>query len=148
MAATINKDMNKKKNDIRVHVNPEYFGNRLYVFTKDSKHCIAVEYNPAYDFGKGSPSGARIESVEIHTNNGFVFNKEWKEISLSEVPERIIELLTYLKVDCPTDEEVFEYARHISDEYEPSQPERDSMFTLEKGTMFKIINYAKGKDHE
>lgn len=89
--------MSKTKNDIRVHVNPEYLGNRLYVFTKDSKHCIAVEYNPAYDFGKGSPSGARIDSVEIHTNNGFIFSEKYKEVSLSEVPECILELLTYLK---------------------------------------------------
>ena len=89
--------MSKKKNDIRVHVNPEYLGNRLYVFTKDSKHCIAVEYNPTYDFGKGSPSGARIDSVEINTNNGFIFSEKYKEVSLSEVPECILELLSYLK---------------------------------------------------
>lgn len=88
--------MSKKKNDIRVHVSLEYFGNRLYVFTKDSKHCIAVEYNPNYDFGKGNPSGARIDSVEIHTNNGFIFSERFKEISLPEVPECILELLTYL----------------------------------------------------
>jgi hypothetical protein len=85
------------KNDIRVHLNPNSFGNRLYVFTKDSKHCIAVEYDPALDFGEGSPSGARIESIEIHTNNGFIFNDRYKEISISEVPKSIIELLTYLK---------------------------------------------------
>lgn len=85
-----------KKKSIRVHLNTEYFGRRLYVFTKNPKNCIAVEYDPKYDFGKGSPSGAKIDSVEIHTNNGFVFNEEWQEISLSEVPECIIGLMTYL----------------------------------------------------
>ena len=89
--------MSKTKTAIRVHLNPNYFGNRLYVFTKNSKHCISVEYNPEYDFGKGSPSGARIDSVEIHTNNSFVFNERFKEISLTEIPECILELMTYLK---------------------------------------------------
>ena len=56
------------KKTITVHLNPNYYGNRLYVFTKDAKHCVVVEYNPKYDFGKGSASGARIESVEIHIN--------------------------------------------------------------------------------
>lgn len=91
------KDFKETKNDIRVHLNSNYFGNRKYFFTKDSKHCMSIEYNPSYDFGDGSPSGARIESVEINTNNSFIFNDCQKEISLSEVPECIIELLTYLK---------------------------------------------------
>ena len=90
-------DLKAKRDDLRVHLNPNYCGNRKYYFTKDSKHCIAVEYNPAHDFGKGSPSGARIDSVEIHTNNGFIFGEKYKEISLSEIPECILELLTYLK---------------------------------------------------
>lgn len=85
-----------KKDGIRVHLNSDYFGKNLYVFTKDSNHCIALEYDPVYDFGKGSPSGAVIDQVEVHTNNGFIFNDKYKEISLSEVPECIIELLTYL----------------------------------------------------
>ncbi len=89
------------KNCICVHLDPNYFGNRLYVFTKDPKHCIAVEYVPEYDFGKGSPSGARIDSVEIHTNNGFVFNEKWQEVSLSEIPECILELMTYLIKNMP-----------------------------------------------
>lgn len=85
------------KNSMRVHLNSNYFGNHLYIFTKDEKHCVAIEYNPDHDFGKGSPSGARIESVEIHTNNGFFFKDTTKEINLSDVPECILELLTYLK---------------------------------------------------
>lgn len=91
------KDNKEVRNNIQIHLNSNYYGNRKYYFTKDDKHCLSVEYNPTHDFGKGSPSGARIESVEIHTNNGFVFNEELKEISLSEVPECIIELLIYLK---------------------------------------------------
>lgn len=83
--------------NIQVHLNPNYFGNRLYVFTKDSNHCVAVEYDAQFDFGNGSPSGAHIESVQIHTNNGFIFNDKWKEIKLSEIPECILELMTYLK---------------------------------------------------
>lgn len=85
-----------KKDGIRVHLNSDYFGKNLYVFTKDPNHCIALGYDPVYDFGKGSPSGAVIAEVEVHTNNVFIFNDKYKEISLSEVPECIIELLTYL----------------------------------------------------
>jgi len=39
-------------------------------------------------------------------------------------------------------EKVFEYARHIADEYAPSQPNRDSMFTLSKEKLFRIIDFA------
>lgn len=90
------KDFKEKQNDIRVHLLPNYYGNRLYTFTKDSDHCLIIEYNPELDFGEGSPSGARIESVEIHTNNSSNFVGS-KEIDLAEVPKCILELLTYLK---------------------------------------------------
>lgn len=85
------------KESMRVHLLPDYFGNRLYYFTKDSKHCLLVEYDPKVDFGEGSPSGARIENVEIYTNNSFESFEGLTEISLSEVPKCILELLTYLK---------------------------------------------------
>lgn len=91
------KDFKETKDDIRIHLNPNYYGNMKYYFTKDSKNCLSVEYDPSYDFGQGSPSGAMIESIEIHTNNSFMFDDKQKEISMSEVPECIIELLTYLK---------------------------------------------------
>lgn len=91
------KDVKEKNDDIRVHLNPNYYGNRKYYFTKDSKHCLSVEYNPNHDFGEGDPSGAEIESVEIHTNNRFDFNDRQREIDLSEVPDCILELLSYLK---------------------------------------------------
>lgn len=91
------KDFKETKDDIRVHVNPNHYGNRKYYFTKDSKNCICVEYNPSSDYGEGSPSGAMIELVEIHTNNSFMFDDRHKEIDISEVPECIINLLTFLK---------------------------------------------------
>lgn len=90
-------DFKEKKDDIRIHINPNYYGNRKYYFTKDDSHCLSVEYNPNNDFGIGNPSGARLELVEIHTNNGFIFGKEHKELDLDEVPECILELLSYLK---------------------------------------------------
>lgn len=82
---------------IHIHRYGKLGQNRIYYFTKDAKHCLCIEYNPDYDFGKGSPSGARVESVEIHTNNGFLFKDDTKEISLDEVPECILDLLTFLK---------------------------------------------------
>lgn len=91
------KDYKEVKDDIRVHLNPNYYGNKKYYFTKDDKHCLSVEYNPNHDFGKDSPSGAMIESVEIHTNNSFNFDDRQREINLSDVPECILELLNYLK---------------------------------------------------
>lgn len=39
-------------------------------------------------------------------------------------------------------EKVFEYARHIADEYAPSQPDRDSMFTLSRENLFRVIDFA------
>lgn len=80
-----------------IHLLLNSCGNRLYYFTKDSNHCLIVEYNPEWDFGEGSPSGTRIEYVEIHTNNSFESFEGLTEISLSEVPKCILELLTYLK---------------------------------------------------
>lgn len=91
------KDNKADKDDIRIHLNPNYYGNKKYYFTKDDKHCLCVEYNPNHDWGEGSPSGAMIESVEIHTNNSFNFTDCQREISISDVPECILELLTYLK---------------------------------------------------
>ena len=90
------KDLKAKRDGIRVYLNPNYCGNRQYYFIKDSNHCLAVEYNPKHDFGEGDPWGAMIESVEIHTNNSFCLDDRQREINLSEVPECIIELLTYL----------------------------------------------------
>lgn len=81
---------------IKVHCLTRKPGDQTYFFTKDDKHCISIEYRSEWDFGNGSPSGCRLSEVEIHTNNAYYF-KYIPEIQLSEVPECIIELLSYLK---------------------------------------------------
>ena len=81
---------------IKVHCLTRKPGDQTYFFTKDEKHCLCVDYNSEWDFGNGSPSGSRLSEIEIHTNNAFKF-QYIPEIQLSEVPECILELLTYLK---------------------------------------------------
>ncbi|WP_099465578.1 hypothetical protein [Parabacteroides provencensis] len=81
---------------IKVHCLTRNLGDQTYFFTKDDRHCICVEYKSGLDFGNGSPSGARLAEIEIHTNNAFNFQYIPK-VQLSDVPECILELLTYLK---------------------------------------------------
>ncbi len=87
--------MNEEKDDIKVHCLTRKPGDQTFFFTKDEKHCLCIEYRSEWDFGDGSPSGARLFEIEIHTNNAFKFLYT-PEIQLSEVPECIIELLSYL----------------------------------------------------
>ncbi len=66
-----------------------------YYFTKSKDNCLCVEYNPEWDFGKQSASGARLESVEIHYKNSWI-RKDLIEIKIEEVPQTIIDVLSFL----------------------------------------------------
>lgn len=88
--------MKEQQAKIRVHCLTRKPEDQTFFFTKDEKHCVCIDYNSEWDFGNGSPSGARLSGIEIHTNNAFTFNYI-PEVQLSEVPECILELLTYLK---------------------------------------------------
>lgn len=81
---------------VKVHCLTRNPGDQVFFFTKDDTHCVCVDYQSKWDFGNGSPSGARLSEIEIHTNNAFSFQYV-PEVQLSEVPECIIELLSYLK---------------------------------------------------
>jgi len=81
---------------VKIHCLTRKPGDQTYFFTKDEKHCVCIDYQSAWDFGKGSPSGSRLNEIEIHTNNAFS-NLHCPEVQLSAVPECIIELLSYLK---------------------------------------------------
>ena len=80
--------------EIRVHLG-QYIGKPAYIFTKDKNHCVLVEYRKDWDFGEGSPGGAEISHIVIHTRNGFHLDR-FKEITIEEVPKCIVDLLTFL----------------------------------------------------
>lgn len=65
-----------------------------YFFTKSKNKCLRVEYNSYWDFGK-SPSGARLDHIEIHYQNSWV-KDNLTEIKIEDVPECIIDVLRYL----------------------------------------------------
>ena len=92
----ITEALSKNKSRIKVHCSTHKQGSQTYYFTKDTTHCLCIEYDPTLDYGDGSPSGSRLSEVEIHTNNAFKL-QDIPEIQLSDVPECIRELLTYLK---------------------------------------------------
>lgn len=92
----ITNAFSKNKSRIKVHRSTRKQGLQTYYFTKDAKHCVCIEYDPTLDFGNDSPSGSRLSGIEIHMNNAFKLQNT-PEIQLSEVPECILELLTYLK---------------------------------------------------
>lgn len=92
----ITNAFSKNKSRIKVHRSTRKQGLQTYYFTKDAKHCVCIEYDPTLDFGNDSPSGSRLSGIEIHMNNAFKLQNT-PEIQLSEVPECILVLLTYLK---------------------------------------------------
>jgi hypothetical protein len=94
--AKFQSEIKERQAMIKVHCLTRKPGDQTYFFTKDEKHCVCIEYKSGLDFGNGSPSGARLYEIEIHTNNAFEF-QYIPEIQLSEVPGCILELLTYLK---------------------------------------------------
>lgn len=83
----LNKEQQSKT---KVHYLTRKAGDQTYFFTKDEKHCLCIDYNPRWDFGNGSPSGAHLSEIEIHTNNAFNF-ENIPEIQLDKVPECILE---------------------------------------------------------
>ena len=92
----ITNAFSKNKSRIKVHRSTRKQGLQTYYFTKDAKHCVCIEYDPTLDFGNDSPSDSRLSGIEIHMNNAFKLQNT-PEIQLSEVPECILVLLTYLK---------------------------------------------------
>ena len=66
-----------------------------YYFTKSKRQCLSVNYNKYWDFGK-DPSGAHIDQIEIFFNNSFILDDK-TEIKIEDVPEAIIDVLSYLK---------------------------------------------------
>lgn len=88
--------MKEQKSKIKVHCLTRKPGDQTYFFTKDERHCLCIDYHSQWDLGNGNPSGSRLSGIEIHTNNAFEF-QHIPEIQLSEVPECILDLLTYLK---------------------------------------------------
>lgn len=55
-----------------------------------------IEYDQRMDFGDQSTSGVSIPSLEIHYQNAWK-KENLTEITLSEVPKSIIDILSYLK---------------------------------------------------
>ena len=88
---------NKAKAAIKIHCHTYPNGLKTFYFTLDEKHCLRIEYDPQWDFGEGSPSKARLSEIEIHTNNAFLL-QHMQEISLSEVPSCILDMLSYLDI--------------------------------------------------
>lgn len=66
-----------------------------YYFTKSKTQCLRVEYDKSWDFGKDSPSGARLNSIEINYQNSWI-KDELTEIKIEDVPEAIVDVLRYL----------------------------------------------------
>ena len=66
-----------------------------YYFTKSKNQCLRIEYDKQWDFGKKSPSGARLNSIEINYQNSYI-KDELTEIKIEDVPECIVDVLRYL----------------------------------------------------
>ncbi|MDD3040352.1 hypothetical protein [Bacteroides sp.] len=75
---------------VKIHCLTRKPGDQTYFFTKDDKHCLCIDYQSNWDFGEGSPSGARLGEIEIHTNNAFILSIP-PEISIEDVPKCIID---------------------------------------------------------
>ncbi|NDV83388.1 hypothetical protein [Bacteroides sp. 51] len=73
--------------------NPD--GTTTYYFTKSKTECLCLEYNKKWDYGKKDSSGTHISDIEIYSNNSFN-TSELIEIGINEVPESIIDLLSFL----------------------------------------------------
>ena len=78
-----------------IHFKTQPYGTTTYYFTKSKNECLLVNYNESWDFGK-SPSGARLDVIEIFHKNSFILDDKI-EINIEDVPEAIIDVLSYLK---------------------------------------------------
>jgi len=66
-----------------------------YIFTKSKNECLRGEYDANWEFGKKSPSGARLTNIEINYQNSWV-KDELTEIKIEDVPEVVVDILRYL----------------------------------------------------
>lgn len=67
-----------------------------YYFIKNENECLVILHNLNEDYGEHSSSGAMLE-VEIHYQNSFEFDKpDESQITIDQVPKRVIDVLTYL----------------------------------------------------
>ena len=81
---------------IVIHSKKNVDGTVTYYFTKSKNKCLAVEYNKRWDFGKNSPSGTHFSDIELHNQNSFK-TEGMAEVDIKDVPESIIDLLSFLK---------------------------------------------------
>jgi len=65
-----------------------------YYFKATADKCAIVSYDSQWDY-YGTPSGVHNIIVEIHNNNSFL-TEQMEEIQIDEVPQAIIDLLTFL----------------------------------------------------
>ena len=84
--------MNK---EIKIHCSQDLDSTTTYFFTKSENECLSIRYDKQWDFGK-SPSGVHLDEIELHYNNSFI-KDNLTEIQFEDVPEAIIDLLSYLK---------------------------------------------------
>lgn len=68
----------------------------LFVFSKSKNKCVEIRYDCRYDFGEKSSSGASFDEITIHNRNAVVLD-DFEEITINEVPNSIINLLTFFK---------------------------------------------------
>ncbi|CAL2077560.1 protein of unknown function [Tenacibaculum sp. 190524A02b] len=71
---------------MKIHVFEEHKRRKLFFFTKDKNNCLKVEYDPGLDFGEHDASGVHFENIVLDYQNGYVFGKEHKEITINDVP--------------------------------------------------------------
>ena len=85
------------------------------------------------------PKLEAFENLMMHVNN----LKAWAGLTDSEQQNNCN--LPDVSGSLPSDEDVFKYARNITDDYTPSNCDHDSIFVFDRKTLFNIINFAKGK---
>lgn len=83
------------KKELIIHCSQNPDSTTTYFFTKSEDECLSIIYDKKWDFGK-SPSGVQLDEIQIHYNNSFI-KDNLTEIKLEDVPEAIIDLLSYLK---------------------------------------------------
>ncbi|MDR2919702.1 MAG: hypothetical protein LBV72_10115 [Tannerella sp.] len=83
-------------NKIAIHCKKHSDNITTYYFTKSKDKCLLIRYDKQWDFGKNSPSGAHFSEIEIHNMNSFI-KDDLTEIKIEDVPEAIIDLLSFLK---------------------------------------------------
>jgi hypothetical protein len=87
----------RKEKEIIIHKSKNPDNTTTYFFTKSKNECISIVYvyDKQWDYGKSS-SGVHLSDIEIHYHNSYI-KDNLTEIQLKDVPEAIIDLLSYLK---------------------------------------------------